>query len=225
VPKWSEREKLSFEKELLGFYVTGHPLDAYAPLFASGKYQTIASLGELEDRATFAIAAAIAQVDRKFTKKEGKPFAVLLVEDLTGTLEVVLWNETYVPVANALELGTVLAIRGTVDKRDEGIRATAQKVRVLKPNAIFPNENGNGAEENGSALVREEARVTLRFAPGTAAEELRAVRDILASSPGDRPVTLMLMSASGQTVKIEAGEPCRIALTPEVEDRLGPWLS
>ena len=50
---WSEREKLSFEKELLGFYVTGHPLDAYAPLFAAGKYQTIASLGELEDRARF----------------------------------------------------------------------------------------------------------------------------------------------------------------------------
>ncbi|HEY2801928.1 MAG TPA: DNA polymerase III subunit alpha, partial [Chthoniobacterales bacterium] len=42
---WTEREKLSFEKELLGFYVTGHPLDAYARLFASGKYQTIASLG------------------------------------------------------------------------------------------------------------------------------------------------------------------------------------
>nr|MBA2433701.1 DNA polymerase III subunit alpha [Chthoniobacterales bacterium] len=53
--QWSEREKLSYEKELLGFYVTGHPLDPYAHLFASGKYQTITSLGELDDRATFTI--------------------------------------------------------------------------------------------------------------------------------------------------------------------------
>jgi len=128
---WTEREKLSFEKELLGFYVTGHPLDAYAHLFASGKYQPISSLGELSDRATFTIAGAIAQVDRKFTKKEGKPFGVVFLEDLSGTIEVVLWNETYVPVASALELGTVIAIRGTLDKRDENVRATAQKVKVL----------------------------------------------------------------------------------------------
>ena len=67
----------------------------------TGKYQPISSLGELADRSTFTIAGAIAQVDRKFTKKEGKPFAVVFLEDLTGTLEVVLWNETYVPVANA----------------------------------------------------------------------------------------------------------------------------
>ena len=124
---------MSFEKELLGFYVTGHPLDAYAPLFASGKYQAISSLGELADRATFTIAGAIAQVDRKFTKKEGKPFAVVFLEDLTGTLEVVLWNETYVPVADKLEPGTVIAIRGTLDKRDDTVRATAQKVKMLTP--------------------------------------------------------------------------------------------
>ena len=44
---------MSYEKELLGFYVTGHPLDAYAGVIAAGNYQTIASLAELADRATF----------------------------------------------------------------------------------------------------------------------------------------------------------------------------
>ena len=82
---WTEREKMFFEKELLGFYVTGHPLDDYMQHFRDGKYQTIASLGELADRATFRIAGAIVQVDKKFTKKEGKPFAVVWLEDMTGT--------------------------------------------------------------------------------------------------------------------------------------------
>jgi DNA polymerase III subunit alpha len=222
-PQWNEREKLSFEKELLGFYVTGHPLDPYAHLFAAGKYQTIASLGELDDRATFTIAGALSQVDRKFTKREGKPFAVVFVEDLTGTLEVVLWNETYVPVASLLEPGKVIAIRGTIDKRDDAVRATAQKVKLLKPETAAPPEetNGNG---NGSARIREEAPIILRFAAGVAPDELRAVREILASSPGAQPVTLMLTSGEGETVRIAAGDNCRVELTPAVEEQLHPWL-
>src|SRR3954468_13286598 len=113
---WTEHETLSYEKELLGFYVTGHPLDAYASVLASGGYQTIASLNELADRASFRIAGAIVQVDKKFTKKEGKPFAVIFLEDLTATLEVVLWNEVYTTVADALVAGRVIGVHGTLDR-------------------------------------------------------------------------------------------------------------
>src|SRR6184192_4402628 len=77
VSPWSDREKMTYEKELLGFYVTGHPLDAYADVIANGKYQSIASLGELSDRSTFRVAGAITQVDKKFTRKEVKRFAVV----------------------------------------------------------------------------------------------------------------------------------------------------
>ncbi len=66
--------------------------------------------------------------------------------------------------------------------------------------------------------------ITLRFGAGIASEELRAVREILASSPGARPVTLMLTRQNGETVRIEAGEPCRVALTPAMEEQLAPWL-
>ncbi len=223
--RWSERAKLAFEKELLGFYVTGHPLDDYAHLFASGKYQTIASLGELEDRAGFTIAGAIAQVDRKFTKKEGKPFAVVFLEDLTGTIEVVLWNETYVPLANSLDLGTVLSIRGTIDRRDDTVRATAQKAKVLKPeSAPAPKESSNGHADHGASRVREDRPVTLRFAAGCDVGELRTVQKILASSPGAQPVTLIFTNGNGETVRIAAGEPFRIELTPMVEEQLARWL-
>ncbi len=224
---WSERETLSFEKELLGFYVTGHPLDAYAAVLAGGKYQTIASLGELADRASFKVAGAIAQVDRKFTKKEGKPFAVVFLEDLTGMLEVVLWNETYVPVANALELGKVIAIRGTLDKREDAVRATAQKVQLLKLGAAVPNDSNGAGHDHGEEAprVRETEPLTLRFGAGFAADELHTVRQILASSPGAQPVTLMLTRENGGMVQIEAGDWCRVELTPAIEQQLAPWLS
>ncbi len=224
---WTEREKLSYEKELLGFYVTGHPLDAYAALFAGGKYQTIASLGDLDDRARFKIAGAIAQVDRKFTKKEGKPFAVVWLEDLTGMLEVVLWNESYVPVAAALELGKVIAVRGKLDKRDDTVRATAEKVRLLTPESVarMKEREEESADAMPSPRVRDEVLpLTLRFGAGIAPEELHTVREILASSPGAQPVTLMLTSKDGQQVFIDAGERCRVDLTPAIEERLARWL-
>ena len=135
-----------------------------------------------------------------------------------------LWNETYVPVASLLEPGKVIAIRGAIDKRDDTVRATAQKVKLLKPDSDSPNDKSNGSETNGSARVREGPPITLRFAAGTGAEELRGVRDLLASSPGAQPVTLMLTRENGQTVRIEAGEPWCIELTPELERQLAPWL-
>jgi DNA polymerase-3 subunit alpha len=228
---WSEREKLSYEKELLGFYVTGHPLDAYAPLFADGKYQSIASLGEAEDRTRFLIAGAIAQVDRKFTKKEGKPFAVVWIEDLTGTLEVVLWNETYVTVSTVLNLGTVIAVRGTLDRREEAIRATAQKVKVLTAeNIAAATARVQETEEqetspNDFAQIHSQRPITLRFGAGVAADEFHTVRQILASSPGGQPVTLLVTSGAGETVRIETGDHFRIAFTPAIERQLAPWLA
>src|SRR5947199_755848 len=67
VTRWSEHEKLSYEKELLGFYVSGHPLDAYADVFAAKNYRSIASLADLDDRGSFKVAGAVVQVDRRFT--------------------------------------------------------------------------------------------------------------------------------------------------------------
>ena len=68
IKPWSEHEKLSYEKELLGFYVSGHPLDAYARVFAANNYPAIASLKDLTDRTPFKIAGAIVQMEKKFTK-------------------------------------------------------------------------------------------------------------------------------------------------------------
>jgi DNA polymerase-3 subunit alpha len=213
VKPWSEHEKLSYEKELLGFYVSGHPLDAYVDLIAAKNYQSISSLTELEDRATFRVVGALIQIDRKFTRREGKPFAVVWIEDLTGTLEVVIWNEVYVQVADALATGRVIAIQGTIDARGDSLRATAQKVRVLA--------SGNGQSTGASA---EEMAVLLRFSPETTKEELREVREILAGSPGQCPVRLLFDRPEGDPFCLDAGAQFRVNLTRELEEKLSRWL-
>ncbi len=218
---WTEHEKMSYEKELLGFYVTGHPLDAYAALLSDGRYQTIASLNELPDRASFRIGGAIVQVDKKFTKKEGKPFAVVWLEDLTATLEVVLWNEVYATISDALALGRVISVQGTLDKRDDALRAVAQKVKLLTPANSQPRSPN---ESNGNGRADSEAPLVLRFSPTASADEFRQVQAVLAASPGTRPVRLMFCRPDGESLQMEAGINLRVEMTPELRDKLAPWL-
>lgn len=220
VPPWTQHETMSYEKELLGFYVTGHPLDAYASVIAEGRYQTISSLGELPDRAQFRVAGALVQVEKKFTKKEGKPFAVVWLEDLTGTIEVVLWNEVYVKLSDALAPGRVIAIQGTLDNRDEAMRATAQKAKLLVPPAANGAEQSPAAPANGKG----EGALTLRFSPSASSADLQQVRQLLATSPGGQRVQLLFERTDGGVLQLDAGADLRVQLTPELQERLARWL-
>jgi DNA polymerase III subunit alpha len=215
VVPWSEHEKMSYEKELLGFYVTGHPLDAFAEFLATRNYQIIASLAESADRASFRIAGAVVQIEKKFTRREGKPFAVIWLEDLTGTLEVVLWNEVYNEVAADIALGRVAVLKGTIDKRDDSVRATAEKLILLTP------EKANGAMARGQNASGD---VLLHFSAGANRDELRQVREILASSPGPRRVQLVFGRPQGEPTRVDAGPDFCVNLTRELEEKLARWL-
>ena len=217
VTAWSEHEKLSYEKELLGFYVSGHPLDSYADLLTAKNYRSIASLAELEDRAPFKIAGAIVEVERKFTRREGKPFAVLWIEDLTHMLEVVVWNDVYLKISNALAVGRVVEIKGTLDKRDDAVRAAAKEIKTLAP------ERTNGAIAESTTTLQESA-VVLQFSSAATSSELREVREILASSPGNRRVELLFERRTGHSLCLDAGAEFRVNLTPDLEEKLSRWL-
>jgi DNA polymerase III subunit alpha len=215
--RWSEHEKLSYEKELLGFYVSGHPLDAYVDVFATKDYRSVVSLADLDDRAPFKIAGAIVEVEKKFTRKEGKPFAVIWLEDLTDMLEVVVWNEVYLKVSDVLAAGRVVEVKGTLDKREEVLRATATEIRLIAP------EKTNGTNER-CADRSEESAVILQFSPATTRDELRQVRDILVGSPGRRPVELLFDRANGNSLRLDAGVDFRVNLTPHLKEKLSRWL-
>jgi DNA polymerase-3 subunit alpha len=216
IKAWNEHEKLSYEKELLGFYVSGHPLDAYADVFAAKNYRPIASLGELDDRAQFKIAGAIVEVEKKFTKKEGKPFAVVWLEDLVDVLEVVVWNEVYLKVADVLLPGRVVELKATLDRRDEMLRATAVEI---KPLAAAKHDGATETEHRSQISA-----IRLRFSSATTGDELRQVRNILVSSPGRHPVQLLFDRGDGNSLRLDAGNEFRVDLTPNLAEKLSHWL-
>ena len=214
---WTEHEKLSYEKELLGFYVSGHPLDSYAEIFAAKNYRSIASLGELDDRVQFKIAGAIVEVEKKFTRKEGKPFAVVWIEDLMDMLEVVVWNEVYLKASNVLVPGRVVEVKGTLDRRDEMLRATALEIKPVAP------RKPNGTTDT-SAEKPQQCSIVLRFSAATTGDELRQVRNILVSSPGRHSVQLLFDRSNGNSLRLDVGTEFRVDLTPDLQEKLSRWL-
>jgi DNA polymerase-3 subunit alpha len=207
---WTNAEKLAFEKELLGFYVTGHPLNPYRQVLTSGKYTPLAELSRLEDREDFKAAGSLVEVAKKFTKKDGKPFAVVTIEDLSGSAEAMVWNDAFVKCAKFLEPGRIVALAGRVDKRGEELRIIINEVTALK----LPK--GGGA----STPLR------LRFDLETMnAAELDEVRGWLTASPGEQPVEIEFRRADGLRLVIQAGPAFRVAMTPELASRLAPRLA
>jgi len=207
VPPWSQSEKLAYEKELLGFYVTGHPLDDFRPLLESDRFVPIAKLAEAEDKSTVSIAGALVAVEKKYTKKESKPFAILTLEDLTDQLEVMVWNETYTKAQAHLLQGNVVQITGRLDLREDRPRLQANEVKpIRKP------EN----REPPLVLTLERSRAT--------EDDLIAIRDIIWKNQGSRRVELRVTGGGGKTVRLALPGDFTIASSPEVTDKLAPWI-
>jgi DNA polymerase-3 subunit alpha len=207
VQPWTKAEKLALEKELLGFYVTGHPLDEYRPLLESGKFVPIGQLGEQEDKSNVTIAGALTVVEKRFSKKGGKPFAIVTLEDFTGGLEVMIWSEAYNKSVQLLEQGNVVTISGRLDQREEGPRLSADEVKVMKKPET---------KEKPVVLNLDQQKSTEK--------DLLAIRDIIWQSPGKRRVELRVKSQSGKVMRVVPSDEFRVSFTAETQQKLAPWL-
>jgi DNA polymerase-3 subunit alpha len=210
---WSPEEKLAAEKELLGFYVTGHPLDRYRSLFESGKYLSISNLAEAvepgERNAVVQIAGSLASVEKRFSKKGNKPFAIVTLEDLSDSVEIMIFGEAYASGALHIETGKLVAIQAKVEVReDEGVRVMANEVKPLK----------RPAEVARPVVLKLSWEETLE-------SHLLEIREALISSPGMRPVVLEIAHGDGRRVRLHPAEQYRVDWQPELETRLGRWIA
>jgi DNA polymerase-3 subunit alpha len=118
VQAWSNIERLNKERELIGFFLSGHPLNKYkedTKLFCSHTLDP-EKLEELSDRTDVRCAAIITEVKR-VTDKKGRPFAFLKVEDLQGAIEVIAFNETYDRYLGMIQVDTLVVVDGHIDTR------------------------------------------------------------------------------------------------------------
>ncbi|MFZ0214125.1 MAG: DNA polymerase III subunit alpha [Candidatus Acidiferrales bacterium] len=202
---WTEDQQLSGEHSVLGFYVSGHPLDKYA-----GQLRELGAieLGALEGRRNgeeLTIAGIIVQT-RAMRSKKGARWAICSLQDRTGGVEVLIFPESFQRYENLLKAATPMLVRGRVNVEEAGTRFVASDVRLIE-------KIGHANGERTSNLVR--VRVNLQAVDTGVLDRLQQV---LGECPGRCRVAFDLLSDDGTMATLDAEKG--IEPTPELLARV-----
>src|SRR5688500_14356173 len=206
---WPEGERLAYEKESLGFFITGHPLERFQDELAQMASATTGKLQEMGDREV--TVGGIVVGLRLLKTKKGDRMATFTLEDLEGGAEVLVCPETYKKVATRLADDVVVLVKGRAEAMDEG------KSRLLATD-VMPLDQ---------ARLAEARFVTIRV-PVVSWDRAKGerLRDILGSHRGECPVTLEMVRPGGESVAVAPSAYFRVRadqnLRAEVEGLLGP---
>jgi DNA polymerase III subunit alpha len=130
VPEYPLREKLAFEKEALGFYMSGHPLDRFINQIRDFCNCSTARLRECKEGDEVRIAGIVA-ARRELITKKGDRMAYVTVEDLEGTLEIAIFPKTFAKFGAALETDEPILVRGRADINEESVKLIAEEIMPL----------------------------------------------------------------------------------------------
>ncbi|MGB3256674.1 MAG: DNA polymerase III subunit alpha [Ornithinimicrobium sp.] len=198
--EWEKQVLLAFEREMLGLYVSDHPLNGIEHILAQHAQAPISSLASEDGAADgdfVTLAGLITGISLKRTKN-GDPYARVLVEDMAASVEVVFWPKSYMTVSTMLAEDTVCVVRGKLKKGEDGVEVIAQDLTLP--------EIKTGPR--GPIVVT----MPLGRATDTLAQSLKGV---LREHPGATDVHVKLMSP-GRSVLLQLEESLRVTASPEL---------
>lgn len=131
IEEWPERVRLQFEKEVLGFYLTGHPLAQFEKLLAQYATADCLQVSELPDKREIRIAGVVTSL-KEITTKKGERMGFITLEDLKGSVEVVVFPETYQKSHTWLKEERPILIVGNVDEGEETNKIIAKQIFLLE---------------------------------------------------------------------------------------------
>ena len=135
----STDEKLAWERELMGVYLSEHPLSAVAAKIASGNTTLCGQIDAELVGQTVVVAGMVASVRSLFTK-DRRPFASAVLEDLDGRIEVMVWSKLYADTRDLWQEGNILLVEGKVRLRDDRVQLNCDHVRRYQPEAAQGEE-------------------------------------------------------------------------------------
>jgi DNA polymerase-3 subunit alpha len=197
LPEWPQSELLAAEKELLGFYVTGHPLTPLAPLLQNYGLHTSVTAAAVEPRTVTRIGGMIGAIQQGISKKSGKPYAMVTLEDLEGTVQVLCMNENFDKYRDLLKIGNALLVIGEVNNGEDKPKIFPQEIMLL---------------EDAPRRYTKQVHLRLNTAHVTA-EKLEEARGLATANPGKVPLFLCFRYPTGEAVFVETHEKYRVAPT------------
>ncbi|MCU1558248.1 MAG: polymerase subunit alpha [Microbacteriaceae bacterium] len=209
-PEWSKRDKLAFEREMLGLYVSDHPLAGLEVQLAKHASSTITEVlgGDVAgDGEHVTVAGLITSVQHRTARNSGNQYGLITVEDFAGEITVMFLGKAYQEFSPALTSDAIVVVRGRVSVRDDGMNLHAV--------SMFTPDLGQSLGAGPLVISLPELRATT--------DVVTSLNDVLIRHSGDTEVRLRLVK--GESARIfEVPYPVSVSadLYGELKSLLGP---
>jgi DNA polymerase III subunit alpha len=186
--EWDAKHKLAVEREMLGLYVSGHPLHGVEQVLIAKSDTPITTIleGDVPDGHQVTVGGILANVNRR-VNKNGEPWASAQLEDLAGGIEVLFFPRCYQVVGVDVAEDAIVLVKGRVNRRDDKVSIIVNDLAV--PDLSHAGPNGTGAP------VRVHMRTEL-----CTPQRVTKLKEVLTNHPGTSEVHLALLGGSGTTV-------------------------
>jgi DNA polymerase-3 subunit alpha len=212
VPEWEEKEKLTKEKEVLGYYLSSHPLAEFEQILRTNATHSSKTVNTLEHRTEVVLGGMLAAIKMSHTKnpKPGMPskYAMWDLEDLDGIVRCIMWPEQFAQFGDNVIADAIVGVTAVVDRRPG-----AEEVNLII-NELMPIEALAERYTSGLSVRVDEERHGV--------EKLAMLHEIVRGYPGNKSLRLTLVLSDGVTAHVESGK--RVDLNPELRRRIDELL-
>lgn len=207
IKEWPETQILTFEKEMLGFYVTGHPLTKYQHQLKQFSTCPISALSRRKDDEPVSIAGMIIKIKHTVTRAKSEKMAILKIEDLEAVVEAIVFPSAFREVSNYIRPNNIVIVKGRLNLKEDTPKIMVNSMFLLEDayrliNIIHLNLSG----------VRQNVIETLK--------------DKFSLNSGNVPIYLHFDTPSKQRIQVLVGEELFVRpgqeLMKDIEDILGP---
>ncbi len=209
-PEWTKKDKLAFEREMLGLYVSDHPLAGLEiPLakHASTSIHDLLASDDVNDGDIVTVAGLVTSVQHRVAKQSGNPYGMITVEDFDGEVTVMFMGKTYTEFSSMLVADSILVVRGRVSRRDDGLNLHGQ--------SAFSPDLGSMDAAGPLVLLMPEHRAT--------ESTIGQLVEVFGRHPGTTEVTLKLHKGGvAKVFEVPAQVGVTVDLYGELKGLLGP---
>jgi DNA polymerase III subunit alpha len=199
ISPWVDSERLAREKEILGFYISGHPLEPFRTEVEIFSTHSVSNLGKWVD-SQMALGVVITAIKRQVSKRSGSEFARLTVEDFSGSSEVLVFPEAWALLGDRIKPDVPVLLKGGYSKRDQEADNPTFIVESVTPFAEL-RATGNVA-----------VSIELASSAPVAADVMRDVREMVDAHAGSAPIELRWNDGNGTSARLRS-RSLKIAVT------------
>ena len=230
-PEWDEKTRLNFEKEMLGLYVSGHPLSKSSALLQAASDMTIADFKKERPKGKFRLAGIITSVEKKISKS-GDAWAVATLEDLTSSVQCLLFKNVFQKFQGKLEEGEPLAFLGVKKEKEDEVEVQVKDVCSLQdaPSLLNadPSPSSGACKKNfrkppvlGSFPHEGESHLDLMIeGPLALPHSIDRLVALMKENGGNERVILKIKDPEGKVSKICCGDNLKISKTPALMEEI-----